>query len=415
MSNSERRVVVTGLGTVNAVGNTVAETWEGICNGKNGVGEITLFDAKDFDSRIAGQVKDFDPADWMNKKNIRKTDRFVQFAIAAARQAVQDSGLEINEANAERVGVIIGSGIGGIATIEKQHNIYLNRGPGRMSPFLIPMLLIDLAAGCVSIETGAKGPNLAIVTACASGTHSIGEGFLSIQRGDIDACIAGGAEAAISALGVGGFCAMKALSTRNDDPSHASRPFDKNRDGFIMAEGSGVVLIESEEHAKKRGANIYAEIIGYGASGDAHHITQPAPGGEGYGRAMKMCLRKAKLDLEKVDYINAHGTSTYYNDIFETQALKTVFKDYAYKLAVSSTKSMTGHALGAAGGIEFVLCCLAMRDNILPPTTNLEEPDPECDLDYVPNTAREKKLNIVVSSSLGFGGHNACIVIKRYQ
>ncbi len=415
MSNSERRVVVTGLGTVNAVGNTVAETWEGICNGKNGVGEITLFDAKDFDSRIAGQVKDFDPAAWMNKKNIRKTDRFVQFAIAAANQAVKDSGFEINESNAERVGVIIGSGIGGIATIEKQHNIYLNRGPGRMSPFLIPMLLIDLAAGCVSIETGAKGPNLAIVTACASGTHSIGEGFLSIQRGDIDACIAGGAEAAISALGVGGFCAMKALSTRNDDPSHASRPFDKNRDGFIMAEGSGVVLIEAEEHAKKRGANIYAEVIGYGASGDAHHITQPAPGGEGYGRAMKMCLRKAKIDLEKVDYINAHGTSTYYNDIFETQALKAVFKDYAYKLAISSTKSMTGHALGAAGGIEFVLCCLALRDNILPPTTNFEEPDPECDLDYVPNTAREKKLNIVVSSSLGFGGHNACIMIKKYQ
>ena len=415
MSNSERRVVVTGLGTVNAVGNTVAETWEGICNGKNGVGEITLFDAKDFDSRIAGQVKDFDPAAWMNKKNIRKTDRFVQFAIAAANQAVKDSGFEINESNAERVGVIIGSGIGGIATIEKQHNIYLNRGPGRMSPFLIPMLLIDLAAGCVSIETGAKGPNLAIVTACASGTHSIGEGFLSIQRGDIDACIAGGAEAAISALGVGGFCAMKALSTRNDDPSHASRPFDKNRDGFIMAEGSGVVLIEAEEHAKKRGANIYAEVIGYGASGDAHHITQPAPGGEGYGRAMKMCLRKAKIDLEKVDYINAHGTSTYYNDIFETQALKAVFKDYAYKLAISSTKSMTGHALGAAGGIEFVLCCLALRDNILPPTTNFEEPDPECDLDYVPNTAREKKLNIAVSSSLGFGGHNACIMIKKYQ
>ncbi|MBN1522009.1 MAG: beta-ketoacyl-ACP synthase II, partial [Candidatus Aureabacteria bacterium] len=394
MSRTGKRVVVTGLGGICSIGHSIKEIWENICSGVNGIGLITLFDAKDFDSRIAGEVKNFDPSLWLDRKSIRKTDRFVHFAIAGAKQAIQDAGLEITEANADRVGVFIGSGIGGIETIERQHKIYLEKGPGRLSPFLIPMLLIDLAPGCVSIETGARGPNLSIVTACATGTHSIGEAFESIRRGDMDACIAGGTEAPLTPLGVGGFCAMKALSTRNDDPQRSSRPFDKGRDGFVMAEGSGIVILESEESARKRGARIYAEMIGYGASGDAYHITQPAPQGEGYARALKMSLQSAGINPEDVDYINAHGTSTYYNDIFETQAIKNVFKEHAYKLAVSSTKSMTGHMLGAAGGIEFIFSSLAVKENILPPTTNYEEPDPECDLDYVPNAAREKDVRI---------------------
>lgn len=415
MGQTERKVVVTGLGALSSVGNNVDEIWKNICNGVCGIGPITLFDATDFDSRIAGEVKNFDPAQWMDRKNVKKTDRFVQFAVAGAKQAVKDAGLEINESNAQRIGVVIGSGIGGIETIEKQHKIYLERGPRRISPFFIPMLLIDLAAGVVSIEMGAKGPNIAIVTACATGTHSIGEAFEMISRGDIDACICGGAEAPIAPLGVGGFCAMKALSTRNDDPQHASRPFDKNRDGFIMAEGCGIVVLEAEEHAKKRGAKIYAEIIGYGASGDAYHITQPAPEGAGYAKALERALNRAKINPEQIDYINAHGTSTYYNDIFETQAIKSVFKDHAYKLSVSSTKSMTGHMLGAAGGMEFIITCLAVKNGIIPPTINYEEPDPQCDLDYVPNTAREKEIRYALSSSLGFGGHNGCVIVKKYE
>ncbi|MCK5708447.1 MAG: beta-ketoacyl-ACP synthase II [Candidatus Aureabacteria bacterium] len=414
MSCSNKKIVITGLGAITPLGNSVSDTWESACNGKSGIVPTTSFDATEFASRISGQVKNFDPALWQNKKTIKKTDKFVQYGIAAAKQALADSGLEITEENAARVGVIVGSGIGGIETIEKQYKIFMERGPSRLSPFLIPMLLIDLAAGCVSIETGAKGPNMAMVTACATGTHCIGEAMNSIQRGDMDVCIAGGTESAISALGVGGFCAMKALSTRNDEPARASRPFDKGRDGFVMAEGSGIVIVESEEHALKRGAKIYAELVGYGASGDAHHITQPAPGGEGYARALRMSLDRAGIAFEKVDYINAHGTSTYYNDIFETQAIKKVFKDHAYKLMVSSTKSMTGHMLGAAGGVEFVLSCLAIKNSILPPTINYEEADPECDLDYIPNTAREKNITYAVSSSLGFGGHNACLIVKKY-
>ena len=415
MSDGEKRVVVTGLGAVSSIGSTIEDIWKNVCDGVCGIDHITLFDVKDFDSRIAGEVKNFDPLLWMDKKTVRKTDRFVHFAIAGAKQAVRDAGLEITEKNADRVGVIIGSGIGGIETIERQHKIYLEKGPSRLSPFLIPMLLIDLASGCVSIEIGAKGPNLAIVTACATGTHSIGEAYYSIKRNEMDVCITGGAEAPLTPLGLGGFCSMKALSTRNNEPKRASRPFDKGRDGFVMAEGSGVVVLESEEHATKRGAKIYAEVIGYGATGDAYHITQPAPHGEGYQRALKMALNSARISPEEVDYINAHGTSTYYNDIYETQAIKEIFKDHAYKLAVSSTKSMTGHMLGAAGGIEFIFLCLAVKNNILPPTINYEDPDPECDLDYVPNEAREKDINIAISSSLGFGGHNGCVVIKRYK
>jgi 3-oxoacyl-[acyl-carrier-protein] synthase II len=415
MGDSERKVVVTGLGAVCPIGNTAQEMWESACRGKSGLGNITLFDVSAFSSRIGGEVKNFNPCEWMDPKTAKKNDRFVQYGIAAAKQAVKDSGLVINESNSERVGVIVGSGIGGIETVEKQHKIYLEKGPDRISPFLIPMLLIDLAAGCISIETGAKGPNMAIVTACATATHCIGEAWYYLKRGDIDACIAGGTEAGITALGLGGFAAMKALSTRNDAPQKASRPFEKSRDGFVMAEGSGIVVLETEEHAKKRGARIYAELIGYGATGDAYHITQPAAGGEGYVRALKICLQKSGLRPEEVDYINAHGTSTYYNDIYETQAIKTLFKEHAYKLAVSSTKSMTGHMLGAAGGVEFIMSCLAVKNDIMPPTINYEEPDPQCDLDYVPNTAREKKTDVAISSSLGFGGHNSCVAIRKYQ
>ncbi|HJV32302.1 MAG TPA: beta-ketoacyl-ACP synthase II, partial [Bacillales bacterium] len=364
--------------------------------------------------KVSAELKDFNPEAFMEKTDARKMDRFTQYAVAASLMAVKDANLIINDENSDRVGVWIGSGIGGMETFEKQYEIFLERGYRRVSPFFVPMLIPDMATGQVSISLGAKGFNSCTVTACATGTNSIGDAFRVIQRGDADAMVTGGAEAPITKMSVAGFCANKALST-NPDPKTASRPFDKNRDGFIIGEGSGIVVLEELEHALARGAKIYAEIVGYGATGDAYHVTAPAPGGEGGARAMKMAIKNSGLKSEDIDYINAHGTSTEYNDKFETLAIKEVFGEHAYKLAVSSTKSMTGHLLGAAGGVEAIFSVLAMRDSILPPTINLETPDPECDLDYVPNVARKKEIKAVMSNSLGFGGHNATIIFKKYE
>ncbi|MDI6729669.1 MAG: beta-ketoacyl-ACP synthase II, partial [Thermodesulfovibrionales bacterium] len=365
--------------------------------------------------RIAGEVKGFDPAPYIEAKEIKKMDRFIHFAVAAATMAVEDSGLKITDENAERVGVIIGAGMGGLPAIEHYHKIYLEKGYRRISPFFIPMLIINLASGNVSIKFGAKGPNSAAVTACATGSHSIGDSFKIIQRGDADVMIAGGTESVITPLGVGGFAVMKALSTRNDEPEKASRPFDAGRDGFVMGEGSGVIILESLESALSRGAKIYAEIIGYGMSSDAYHITTPAPEGEGAARCMKAALKDAGIEPKMVNYINAHGTSTKYGDELETAAIKTVFGEHAYKLCVSSTKSMTGHLLGAAGGVEAIFSVLSIHNNIVPPTINLEDPDPECDLDYAPNKAKQMDVECAMSNSFGFGGTNACLLFKRYR
>ena len=410
----ENRVVVTGVGAVTPIGNDAKTFWEGLLTGKSGIGMITAFDTTDYPAKIAAEVKDFNPEDYLDRKEVKRTDRFVQFALAAAQMAVKDAGLDINQENAERVGVYIGSGIGGLSTLEDQHNILLEKGPRRVSPFFVPMMIANMASGQVSITLGAKGPNSAAITACASATHSIGDAFKIIQRGHADVMITGGAEASIRPLAVAGFCNAKALSTRNDDPQGASRPFDKDRDGFVMGEGSGVIVLESLEHAKKRGATILAEMVGYGMSGDAYHFTQPAPEGEGATRSMNMAIADANLKPEDISYINAHGTSTEYNDKFETMAIKKSLGDHAYKVAISSTKSMTGHLLGAAGGIEAVASVLALRDQIVPPTINYETPDPECDLDYVPNEARKMDVNAVLSNSLGFGGHNATIIFKKF-
>lgn len=410
----ENRVVVTGVGAVTPIGNDAKTFWDGLLAGKSGIGMITAFDTTDYPAKIAAEVKDFNPEDYMDRKEVKRTDRFVQFALAAAQMAVKDAGLDINQENAERVGVYIGSGIGGLSTLEDQHNILLEKGPRRVSPFFVPMMIANMASGQVSITLGAKGPNSAAITACASATHSIGDAFKIIQRGHADVMITGGAEASIRPLAVAGFCNAKALSTRNDDPQGASRPFDKDRDGFVMGEGSGVIVLESLEHAKKRGATILAEMVGYGMSGDAYHFTQPAPEGEGATRSMNMAIADANLKPEDISYINAHGTSTEYNDKFETMAIKKSLGDHAYKVAISSTKSMTGHLLGAAGGIEAVASVLALRDQIVPPTINYETPDPECDLDYVPNEARKMDVNAVLSNSLGFGGHNATIIFKKF-
>lgn len=412
--SSASRVVITGLGVTTSLGIGVDPFWKNILAGKSGVSPITSFDASGFTTRFAAEIKDFDPQLWMERKEAKRMDRFVQFTIAATRQAMADSGLHITPENAHRVGVLIGSGIGGILTIESQFHVLFERGPDRLSPFLIPMLISDMGSGQVSILFGAKGPNSTVVTACATGTHAIGDAYHIIKRGDADAMIAGGAEAAISMLGLGGFCAARALSTRNDDPEGASRPFDKGRDGFVMGEGAGVVILESLDHALERGAPIYAEVIGYGLSGDAYHITSPAPEGEGAARAMQMAFRNAGIAPESVDYINAHGTSTIPNDKLETAAIKTVFGEHAYKVAISSTKSMTGHLLGAAGAVEAVVCALAIRDQTAPPTINYTTPDPECDLDYTPNKARPLPINTTMSNSFGFGGHNATIVLRKY-
>ncbi|ULT58139.1 beta-ketoacyl-ACP synthase II [Neobacillus drentensis] len=410
----KRRVVVTGVGAVTPLGNDVETTWKGILEGKSGVGPMTRVNADEYPAKVAAEVKDFNPEAFIDKKDARKMDRFTQFAVAAALMAVQDANLTINEENSHRVGVWIGSGIGGMETFEQQFEIFQKRGYKRVSPFFVPMLIPDMATGQVSIILGARGFNSCTVTACATGTNSIGDAFKVIQRGDADAMVTGGAEAPITKMSVAGFCANTALST-NPDPKTASRPFDKNRDGFVIGEGAGIVVLEELEHALARGAKIYAEIVGYGATGDAYHITAPAPGGEGGARAMKMAINDSGLAPEEIDYLNAHGTSTEYNDKYETLAVKEVFGDHASQLPMSSTKSMTGHLLGAAGGVEAIFSVLAIRDSILPPTINYETPDPECDLDYVVNSARSKEVKAAMSNSLGFGGHNATIVFKKYE
>lgn len=409
-----RRVVVTGLGAVTPLGNDVETTWNNIIEGKSGIGPMTRVNADEYPAKVAAQVNDFNPEEFMDRKDARKMDRFTQYAVASSIMAVKDANLTINDENAERVGVWIGSGIGGMETFEQQYETFLNRGYRRVSPFFVPMLIPDMATGQVSITLGAKGFNSCTVTACATGTNSIGDAFKVIQRGDADVMITGGAEAPITKMSVAGFCANTALST-NPDPNTASRPFDKNRDGFVIGEGAGIIVLEELEHALARGAKIYGEIVGYGATGDAYHITAPAPGGEGGARAMRMALKDAGLKPEEIDYINAHGTSTEYNDKFETAAVKEVFGEHAYKLAMSSTKSMTGHLLGAAGGVEAIFSVLALTDSILPPTINYETPDPDCDLDYVVNKARKQEIQAVMSNSLGFGGHNATIIFKKYH
>ncbi|WP_409174447.1 beta-ketoacyl-ACP synthase II [Brevibacillus fortis] len=411
----KRRVVITGVGVVSPVGNDAQTFWNSLLEGKSGIDRVAAFDASDYPTQIAGEVKNFDPEQYMEKKDIRRTDRFVQFGLAAAKMAVEDAKLEITPENAERVGVYIGSGIGGLTTWEEQHSVLLEKGPRRVSPFFIPMLIANMASGAVSIQYGAKGPTSSAITACATGTNAIGDALRLIQFDHADVMIAGGAEATVRPMAFAGFCSAKAMSTRNDEPQKASRPFDQDRDGFVMGEGAGVLILEELEHAKKRGATIIAEVIGYGMSADAHHITSPSPGGEGAARCMASALKDAGVDPTEVQYINAHGTSTDQGDIAETQAIKSVFGEHAYKLAVSSTKSMTGHLLGATGGVEAIATAYALRDQVLPPTINLENPDPECDLDYVPNHARKATVNVAVSNTFGFGGHNATVVLKRYE
>jgi 3-oxoacyl-[acyl-carrier-protein] synthase II len=410
----KRRVVVTGVGAVTPLGSNIETSWNNIKNGVSGVGPLTRVNADEYPAKVAAEIRDFNVEDFIDKKEARKMDRFTHYAVAASLMAVKDADLTINDDNASRVGVWIGSGIGGMETFEQQFETFLNRGYRRVSPFFVPMMIPDMATGQVSITLGARGFNSCTVTACATGTNSIGDAFKVIQRGDAEVMVTGGAEAPITRMSLAGFCANTALST-NQDPSKASRPFDKNRDGFVMGEGAGIVILEELEHALARGAKIYAEIVGYGATGDAYHITAPAPEGEGGARAMKMALEDGNLKPEDIDYINAHGTSTEYNDKFETAAIKTVFGEYAYQLAVSSTKSMTGHLLGAAGGVEAIFTVLALKEGVLPPTINLETPDPDCDLDYVPNEARKKEIKAAISNSLGFGGHNATIAFKKYN
>lgn len=410
----ENRVVVTGLGAVTPLGNNVETMWENILAGKSGVDFVTKVNKDHYPAKVAAEVKDFEPTEYMDKKDVRKMDPFTQYAVAAAKMAVEDAKLTIDDSNAHRVGVWIGSGIGGMKTWEDQHTKLLEKGPKRVSPFFVPMMIPDMAAGQVSIQLGAKGINSCSVTACASGANSIGDAFKAVQRGDVDYIIAGGTEAPISDMAFAGFSSAKALST-NEDPSTASRPFDKNRDGFVMGEGAGILILESLASAIERGAKIYGEIVGYGATGDAYHITAPAENGEGAARAMQLALKDAGIAPEEVDYINAHGTSTNLNDKYETAAIKSVFGDYANKLAISSTKSMTGHLLGAAGGVEAVISIKSIQDSIVPATINYENPDPDCDLDYVPNEARQQNVDVVVSNSLGFGGHNVALVFKKYK
>ncbi|MNW28886.1 3-oxoacyl-[acyl-carrier-protein] synthase 2 [compost metagenome] len=410
----KQRVVITGMGVVTALGQNLNTLWDNLMAGKSGVSVVEAFDVSEYTTRIAASVKDFNPEDYMERKDARKMDRFVQFAVAAGTMALKDSGIEIGaNAEAERVGVSIGSGIGGLGTWEDQHNALLEKGPKRVSPFFIPMMIANMGSGQLSITLGAKGPNTTPVTACATGSHAIGDSFRLIQRGDADVMICGGAEATIRPTGMAGFCSMRAMSTRNDEPEKASRPFDTDRDGFVMGEGAGVLILESLEHAQKRGARIYAEVIGYGLSGDAHHMTEPDP--EGAARCMKMAIRDAGLQPEDIDYINAHGTSTPVGDKSETEAVKKSLGDHAYKVAVSSTKSMTGHLLGAAGGVEAVICGLALQHQTIPPTINLDNQDPACDLDYVPNVPRKAELNVVMSNSFGFGGHNATVILKKFE
>jgi len=412
----DRRVVVTGLGVVSPLGNDIDQFWDHLIKGQCGVDKIVSFDAKDYDTQIAAEVKDFNPTPaFPSPKEVRRADRFSQFAVYAGWRALKDSGMDLDKLNRDEIGVFFGSGIGGLQTTAEQHTVLIERGPDRLSPFMIPMLILNMASGLFSMYYKLRGPNFATCSACATSSHAIGEAWRTIKMGDAAAIFAGGSEATIVPIGIGGFCAMKAMSTRNDDPKHASRPFDQERDGFVMGEGSGVLVLEELEHAKKRGARIYCEIVGYGNTADANHMTAPAPEGEGAVRCMRMALRNAELTAGQISYINAHGTSTPQGDTAETQAIKTVFAEDARKLAVSSTKGATGHMLGAAGAIEMAICAKAIQTDIVPPTINYQVPDPECDLDYVPNTARQMKVEATISNSFGFGGHNASIAAKKFR
>ena len=412
---SKKRVVITGMGIISPVGTGTEKFWQSLIKGQSGITKITHFDASQFDAQISGQVKDFNPLDHFSTKEARHTDPFVQYAIVSSREAVAMAKLDLQNIDLDRMGVIIGSGIGSLQTLEQEFEKYLNRGPKKITPFFIPRIIINEAAGQVSIDTGSRGPVTCVATACATATNAIGDAYRFMQFGDADVMIAGGTESATTVLGVGGFCSLKALSQRNDEPERASRPFDLERDGFIMGEGAGVVLLETLEHAKARGANIIAEICGYGRTSDAYHITAPEPSGKGPAKAMEFAMQEAQLQPDQVSYINAHGTSTRLNDKTETAAIKVAFKEHARKVPISSTKSMTGHLLGAAGGIEFIAATLAVRDDIIPPTINYETPDPDCDLDYVPNEARKLTVNTAMSNSLGFGGHNASLLVKKFQ
>jgi len=409
------RVVVTGVGVVTPIGNNTNDFWHALLAGKSGVDKITYFEPHQFDSRIAAEVKHYDPKASIPLKESKRMEQFTQFAVTAAKEAFTDSGIDMNKENPFEVGVLVGSGIGSLRIIEETHSIYLTKGPDKFSPFMIPLLIINMASGWISILLKLKGPNLSVVTACASGTHAIGEAYRIIQHGQAKVMVAGGTESCITPLGIGGFCALKALSKRNDNPQTASRPFDKERDGFVMGEGAGVVVLEELEHAKARGGHIYGEVVGYALNGDAFHMTAPRPDGEGAAYCMSSALKDAKINPQELSYINAHGTSTELNDKIETLAIKTVLKDHAKKVPISSTKSMTGHTLGAAGGIEFVVCCLSLKHQTLHPTINQTHPDPDCDLDYVPNTARKTKVETCLSNSLGFGGHNTSIIVKKFK
>lgn len=410
---SSGRVVVSGIGLVTALGTGVEKSWSAVKAGQNPVDRIASFDVSDYSTQIAAEVKDFNPEDWLDKKDARKVDRFIAFAHAGAQMALDDSGLPINDNNRDGIGVLIGAGIGGLQTLGEQHKRHLESGPSRVSPFLVPYMIPDMASGWVSIAHGLKGPNSCVVTACATGANSIGDAYEIIRRGDAIAMVTGGAEAPINEIALAGFCAARAMTTRNDDPKHASRPFDKERDGFIIGEGAGVMILEDYDHAIARGAKIYGELVGYGMTADAFHITQPDPDGAGATRVMRMALQKADLNPSDVHYINAHGTSTFYNDKQETGAIKQAFGEHAYKIPVSSTKSMLGHSLGATGAVEAIFCLLAIRDSFVPPTINYDNPDPDCDLDYVPNVGRSQEVNVALTNSFGFGGHNACLIFKK--
>ncbi len=412
---SDRRVVITGLGVVSSLGHDIDSFWKNLLDGQCGIGPITLFDASAYDCRIAAEVKNFDPTpSFPSSKEVRRSDRFAQFGLVAGHKALLDSGLDLDKSNRDEIGAFIGSGIGGLHTVEEQHKVLLSKGPGRLSPFMIPMLILNMGSGLFSMFFKLRGPNVSTCSACATATHAIGEAWRTLKMGDAQVMFAGGAEATIVPLGIGGFCAMRAMSTRNHEPTRSSRPFDRDRDGFIMGEGAGVVVLEELEHARARGARIYCEVVGYGNTADANHMTAPAPEGEGAARCMRMALRSAGLNPSEISYINAHGTATTQGDICETQAIKTVLGDHARRVAVSSTKGATGHMLGAAGGVEMAVCAKAISESVVPPTLNLENPDPQCDLDYVPNTAREMTVNVILNNSFGFGGHNATIAAKKF-
>ena len=414
--STRKRVVITGLGVITPLGQGIGAFWENLLAGQCGIGPVSAYDTEGYACAIAGEVKDFDPTPaFPSPKEVRRTDRFTQFAMVAGWEAINDSGLDLDAADRDRIGAFIGSGIGGLGTMEKQHKTLLDRGPGRVSPFFIPMMILNMASGMFSLYNGLRGPNIATCSACATASHAIGEAWRTLVMDDADVMLAGGTEAAVNPIAMSGFDSMKAMSRRNDDPQHASRPFDADRDGFVMGEGSGVVVLETLEHAKARGARIYCEIAGYGNTADAHHMTSPAPGGEGGARAMRAALTSGGLNPEDISYINAHGTSTPQGDVCETQAIKTVFGDHARRLAVSSTKGATGHMLGAAGSVEMAVCCKALETNIVPQTINYDTPDPDCDLDYVPNKPREMEVNAIANNSFGFGGHNACLVAKKFK